>query len=58
MKQTYRHWRVTIKETYMIEPLTTELHGNYDENDVVKHYGLKQKDVEWYKLEELTKTEE
>ena len=49
----YRHWRVTIKERFMINPLTTELHGNYDEQDVVEFYGLKQPDVEWYKMEEL-----
>ena len=39
----------------MKHPITTELHGNYDEKDVVEFYGLKQDDVEWYKMEEVKK---
>ena len=54
----YNHWRVTIKEKAMKHPITTELHGNYDEKDVVEFYGLKQDDVEWYKMEEIKKDHE
>ena len=54
----YNHWRVTIKEKAMKHPITAELHGNYDENDVVDFYGLKQDDVEWYKMEEITDKKE
>lgn len=49
----YRHWEVTIKEKGNPTPITTEMHGVYDENDVVRHFGLKNDDVEWYKLREL-----
>lgn len=49
----YRHWKVTIKEVAMKHSITTELHGYYDEDDVVDFYGLNQPDVEWYKMEEI-----
>ena len=49
----YRHWRVTIKERWMINPMHTELRGPYDKADVIKHYGLEQPDVEWYTLTEV-----
>ena len=50
----YRHWRVTIKERAMSHPITTELHGCYDRQEVIKHFGLDEPDVEWYKVEEIT----
>jgi hypothetical protein len=56
--EKYNHWRVTIKEKAMKHPITTELHGNYDEKDVVDFYGLKQPDVEWYKMENLNDKKE
>ena len=49
----YRHWGVTIKEKGKTTPLETEMHGCYDEKDVVDFFGLKNDDVEWYKLKEL-----
>lgn len=49
----YRHWKVTIKEKAMGYPITSELHGVYDEKDVKDHYGLDEDDVEWYKIEEI-----
>ena len=49
----YRHWKVTIKEVAMKHSITTELHGYYDEDDVMDFYGLEQPDVEWYKMEEI-----
>lgn len=54
----YNHWRVTIKEKAMKYPITTELHGNYDEKDVVEFYGLEEPDVEWYTIEELNDKKE
>ena len=56
--EKYNHWWVTIKEKAMKHPITTELHGNYDEKDVVEFYGLNQPDVEWYKMEEITDKKE
>ena len=56
--EKYNHWRVTINEKEMKLPITTELHGNYDEKDVVEFYGLNQPDVEWYKMENLNDKKE
>ena len=51
-----RRWRCTIKEVGNDHLLTPELWGDdyTDENACVKHWGLKESDVEWYKLEEIT----
>ena len=49
----YRHWRCEIKEVGNEKPIVSELHGVYDEDDCVKHWGLKNADVEWYKLTEI-----
>lgn len=51
--KTQRHWKVTIKERNNPNLLTPELIGWYDENDIVNFLGLKQPDVEWYRLEEI-----
>ena len=53
MEKEYRHWQVVIKEVFNPKTITTEVHGNYDENGVVKFLGLKNEDIEWYKLKEL-----
>ena len=46
-------WKVTIKERAMQHTITSELHGPYNREDVIKHYGLDEPDVEWYKIEEI-----
>ena len=37
----------------MQHTITSELHGPYNREDVIKHYGLDEPDVEWYKIEEI-----
>ena len=49
----YRRWRCEIKEVGRNKPVVSELWGAYDENDCVKWWGLKNPDVEWYKLTEI-----
>ena len=49
----YKKWKCTIKEVGNEHPLVTELWGCYDEGDCVRHWGLRNSDVEWYKLEEI-----
>ena len=49
----YRRWRCEIKEVGRDKPVVSELWGAYDENDCVKWWGLKNPDVEWYKLTEI-----
>lgn len=48
-----RHWKVIIKEVGNPHPIETEMIGDYDEYDVVKHYGLRNPDVQWYKMQEI-----
>lgn len=52
MSKPYRNWKVTIKEVGG-DVLTPELHGPYDLEDVKKHFGLEEPDVEWYSIEEI-----
>ena len=54
----YRKWKVTIKEKGLEHPIVSHMYGYYDEADVVKHYGLNQDDVEWYKMEDITDKDE
>lgn len=49
----YKHYQITIKETGTDKPITTEYHGNIDEQGLVAFFGLENPDVEWYKIEEL-----
>ena len=55
-----RRWRCTIKEVGNDKPIVSEYWGDdyFDENDCVKWWGLKNPDVEWYKLEEIPLCEE
>ena len=57
-KPKERKWRVTFKERALKEPIVSHMFGYYDEADIVKHYGLNQPDIEWYKLEELNDKKE
>ena len=48
-----RHWKVEIKEVGNPTTVKSELIGDFDENYCVNWWGLKNTDVEWYKLEEV-----
>ena len=47
-----------MKEKGMAHPIVSHMYGYYDEADIVKHYGLNQPDIEWYKMEEITDKKE
>ena len=53
MEKEYKHWRVEVKEKYSDAILKPELHRNYDYNDVISFFGLKEPDIEWYKITEI-----
>ena len=53
-----RHWKVVIKEVCNPVLLTPELVGDYELEDVRKHFGLDEQDVEWYTITEITKEQE
>lgn len=45
-------FRVTFKESYMPHE-STKLCDVPTEQDVIDIYGLEEKDIEWYKIEEI-----
>lgn len=53
-----RHWKVVIKEVGNSVLLTPELVGDYELEDVRKHFGLDEQDVEWFTITEVTKEQE
>lgn len=55
-----RKWRCTIKEVGNDHPLVSEYWGDdyVDESFCVKWWGLKNPDVEWYRLEEIKEEQE
>ena len=55
-----RKWRVTIKEVGNDHPLVSEYWGDdyVDEKFCVNWWGLKNPDVEWYRLEEVKEEKE
>lgn len=48
-----RHWRVEVKEKGRKITVKSELIGDFDEAYCVRWWGLKNQNVEWYKLEEV-----
>lgn len=48
-----RHWVCEIKEVGNDHTVKPELFGDFDENYCVRWWGLKNPDVEWYKLQEV-----
>jgi hypothetical protein len=48
-----RHWKCEIKEVGNDHTVMSELIGDYDEDYCVRFWGLKNPDVEWYKLQEV-----
>lgn len=49
----YKYWQVTIKEVGNETPLVTKYYGTIDRKGIIDFYGLKEPDVEWYKIQEL-----
>lgn len=45
-------FKVTIKEKFTDLPIVTSFIGDVDEDFVIAHFGCKESDVEWYKIEE------
>lgn len=57
MDKHYKRYRVEMKEVGKDSILTPELWGYVTEEDVIRHFGLKNEDVEWYKIIDLDKEE-
>lgn len=50
----YKRWRATIKEVGNPNVLQPELWGHADLDDARKHWGLPNRDVEWFTIEDVT----
>lgn len=47
-----KKFKVTIKEKFTDRPIITSYTGDVDIDFVVKFFGCKEPDVEWYNIEE------
>lgn len=54
----YGHYEITIKETGREKPVSTEYHGFINHEGLVSFFGLKEPDVEWYDIREITGQQE
>ena len=54
----YGHYEITIKETGREKPVSTEYHGFINHEGLVSFFGLKESDVEWYDIREITGQQE
>ncbi len=54
----YGHYEITIKETGREKPVSTEYHGFINHEGLVSFFGLKEPDVEWYNIREITGQQE
>lgn len=48
-----KHWQVTIKVEGIEKPVISKLINDMDEKRIVAFLGLKNDNVEWYRLEEV-----
>lgn len=53
MEKFYKRWKVTVKEVGNDTILTPEVWGDKTEEDVIEQLGLRNQDVEWYRIEDL-----
>lgn len=48
-----KHYKITIKEAGLENPIVTEYVGDIDRKNLIEFFGLKEPDVEWYQIKEL-----
>ena len=53
MSMEYKHYKITIKEVGLENPIETEYHGIIDYEELIAYYGLNNSDVEWYEIDEI-----
>nr|DAT14050.1 MAG TPA: hypothetical protein [Caudoviricetes sp.] len=49
-----KHFKITVKEVGVVNPVETEYHGNIDRKGLIDFFGLNNSNVEWYKIKEFT----
>ena len=50
-----RHFKIITKEVGRDNPIETEYIGDVDRTYLIKFFGLRERDVEWFRIEELQK---
>ena len=50
-----RHFKIITKEVGREHPIETEFTGNVDRAYLIKFFGLQERDVEWFRIEEVQK---
>jgi hypothetical protein len=48
-----RTFEVIVKEKMIDNPIKTSYVGKCTEEDVIKFFGLRENDIEWYKITEI-----
>lgn len=48
-----KHFKITVKEVGVANPVETEYHGNIDRKGLIDFFGLNNSDVEWYIIKEI-----
>ena len=50
-----RHFKIITKEVGRDNPIETEYIGDVDRSYLIKFFGLREPDVEWFRIEEIQK---
>ena len=50
-----RHFKIITKEVGRDNPIETEFIGDVDRAYLIKFFGLRERDVEWFRIEEVRK---
>lgn len=48
-----KHYRITTKEVGRESPVITDFHGDVDRDYLIGFFGLKEDDVEWFRIEDV-----
>lgn len=48
-----KKYEITMKEVWCDHPITSFFCGDVSEHYLIDHYGLNEKDIEWYTIKKL-----
>lgn len=48
-----KHYRIMTKEVGRESPVITDFHGDVGRDYLIEFFGLKEDDVEWFRIEEV-----
>ena len=50
-----RHYKISTTEVGRERPIESEFSGDVDRAYLIKFFGLRERDVEWFRIEEVQK---